>query len=437
METEDQLSRLTKKPCCFVKIITNNDSYHPLVAKPCLVYYNDGEKGYVLCAQHSESFSIPFQKIKEFVDSHDRVYVLDKKFHSYFFDHSVLVDMNFCFLDDGVEVPKYDCDPVAKKDYYHKFGDDDRINEIVPIAKHYESAECLYDTIMDRMGVERNPTSWPTAPPKKGFYDQLCEAYRYVESSGIGVENRYDEYFSIKVPKFFQRDSVVYSSYNLYNFTGRPTNAFNGMNFLAVPKTKEARSFIVPKRDRFVEFDFDGYHVRLIARLIGVELSKEPVHVQLGKLYFSKDELTEEEYEQSKVLTFKQLYGGVEEEYRRIEFFSKMQEYVDYVYEIYRIQGFYQLPTGLKVKSDRSITKLKLFNYVVQNYETYNNVSVINSIREFLSDKLSQLVLVTYDAFLFDFDAKDGKQTLLGLKEIMESDNMVVKYKHSKTYYFE
>lgn len=427
METESQLSRLPKKPSCFVKLIANNDHYHPVVSRPCLVYYNDGCKGYILCAQHSESFSVSFQKIREFVESHERVYVLDKKFHSYFFDHSVLIDLNYSFLEEGSEVPKYDCDPLAKKDYYHKFATDERINEIVPISKHYESAECLYDIVKDRMGLEKDFR----------FYDDLSEAYRYVESQGIGVTSYYNEYFSVKTPKFFEKDSVAYSSYNLYNFTARPTNSFNGINFLAIPKTKEARSFLVPKRDFFVEFDFDGYHIRLIANLIGVKLSKEPVHEQLGRMYFSKDTLTKEEYDQSKTITFKQLYGGVEEEYQRIEFFQKMEEYANTQYEIYKIQGYYQLPSGRVLKRDRQITKLKLFNYVIQNYETVNNVSVIKAIRDCLKGKSSQLVLVTYDAFLIDFDVKDGKQTLLNVKEIMESNDMIVKHKHSKTYCFE
>lgn len=427
VETEEQLSKLPKKPSCFVKLITNNDSYHPMVSRPCLVYYNDGDKGYVLCVKHSESFSIGFDKVKQFVESHETVYVLDKKFHSYFFDHSVLVDANFSLLDSGMEIPKYDCDAFTKKDLYVKFGEDERINEIVPISKHYESAECLYEIVKGRLEIV---TELP-------FYDDLCEAYRYVESQGLGAKRYYEEYFSIKNPSFFERDGVIYSNYNLYNFTVRPTNAFNGLNFLSIPKTKEARSYLLPKRDFFVEFDFDGYHPRIIANMIGHPLSKEPLHVQLGKQYFSKEELTKEEYEQSKILTFRQLYGGVEEEYRHIEFLSKIEQYVNEQYDAYRKQGHYQLPSGRILRRSREINKLKLFNYIVQNYETVNNVLVIKSIREYLEGKPSQLVLVAYDAFLLDFDVSDGQPTLIEVKRILERNNMVVKHKHSRTYHFE
>lgn len=427
VETEDQLSKLTKKQTCFVRLITNNDNYHPAISRPCLVYYNDGDKGYVICAQHSESFSIDFEKIKKFIESHEKVYVIDKKFHSYFIDHKALVDINFSVLDDNNDVHKYDCDCATKKDFYNKFGEDERVNEIVPISKHYESAECLYELVKDKFGYEKG----------SAFYDDLCEAYKYVESQGLGVAKYYEDYFSVKNSKFFEKDNVVYSSYNLYNFTGRPTNAFNGVNFLAIPKTKEARSLIVPKRDFFVEFDFDGYHVRLIANLLGIKLSKESVHVQLGKQYFSKNELTKEEYNQSKILTFRQLYGGVEEEYKHVEFFSKMEEYIDAQYNVYMAQGYYELPTGRIIRHNKSITRLKLFNYAIQNYETYNNVFAINAIREYLNDKHSQLVLVTYDAFLIDFDIRDSKSTLIGIKNILEKGGMLVKHKHSKSYHFE
>ncbi len=427
VETEDQLSKLPKRPTCFVKLITNNDSYHPKISTPCLLYYNSGDKGYIICVKHSESFSIDFAIVKEFVESHDTVYVLDKKFHSYFFNHEELVDLNFSLLDSGMEIPKYDCDPITKRDLYSKFSEDERINEVVPISKHYESAECLYDIVKGRLEIV-------TALP---FYDDLCEAYRYVESQGIAIKQYYEEYFSVKNPKFFEKESIIYSSYNLYNFTVRPTNSFNGLNFLSIPKTKEARSFLIPKRDFFVEFDFDGYHPRLIANLVGIDLSREPIHVQLGKQYFSKDELTKEEYEKSKVLTFKQLYGGVEEEYKHIEFFSKIETYANDQYEIYRKKGYYELPSGRIIRRNWEVNKLKLFNYIVQNYETVNNVSVIKDIRDLLKGKHSQLVLVTYDAFLLDFDVEDGKPTLIEIKKILERNNMVVKHKHSRNYHFE
>lgn len=426
IETEDQLKKLQVSEQCFVKVITNNDNYHPCISYPSVVYYNDGSKGYILCSKHSESFSIDFKSIRAFIQSHKKVYVLDKKFHSYFFDHSVLVDVNFTILEKTNKLFNLDCDALTKKSTYSAFSLEDNVNELVPISKHYESAECLYEAVREFIGLEENTA----------FYDDFCEAYRYVESQGIKFDSKYSRYFGIGTPHFFEKDNVTYSSYNLYNLTGRSTNAFNGFNFLSIPKTEEARSLMLPKNDFFVEFDFDGYHPRLISKLVDFEMSKESVHTQLGKQYFQKDSLTEEEYQESKRLTFKQLYGSIEDRFSNIEFFKSLSAYADKQYDRYKSDRSYVLPTGRVLVENSEITKMKLFNYVVQNYETLNNVRIINELRRYLSNKVSQLVLVTYDAFLVDFSVKDGQSTLAGVKSILETESMVVKHKHGKTYNF-
>ncbi|NDC22739.1 MAG: hypothetical protein EBZ49_01230 [Proteobacteria bacterium] len=426
VETESQLAKLRPTEECFIRIVTNNDYYHPSLATPSLVYYNDGSKGYVLCVKHSESFSIPFSLIKRFVESHGKVYVLDKKYHSYFFDHSVLIDVNFTILDRRNETIKFDCDALTKKDFYNRFGLEQDVNEIVPISKHYESAECLYDEVRQFFGLEDNLQ----------FYDDFCEAYRYVESQGIAFSQGYEKQFSIGAPVFFEKDSVVYSDYNLYNLTGRPTNSFNGLNFLSIPKVGEARSYVLPKNDFLVEFDFDGYHPRLIAELCGSTLSSEPVHEQLGKQYFNKESISEEEYQESKRLTFKQLYGSVEDRFKGVKFFDDLVNYSDKAFRKYRDNRCYVLPTGRTIIHDPEMMRSRLFNYTVQNYETHKNVSVIKELRKFLSNKLTQVVMVSYDAFLVDFSVKDGQTTLSGIKAILERDGMVVKHKYGRTYDF-
>ena len=37
------------------------------------------------------------------------------------------------------------------------------------------------------------------------------------------------------------------------------------------------------------EFDYDAYHLRLIADLIGYDFPDSSIHEHLGKLYFKKD----------------------------------------------------------------------------------------------------------------------------------------------------
>lgn len=424
VELEDQLNRLYPGEECFVHIITNNDNYHPKLCTPSLVYYNDGEKGYMLCVKHSESFSIEFSKIQKFINSHDKVYVTDKKLHSYFFDNNKLIDTNFIVINQTNKPLSLDCDTKTKKDFYYRFGTDININEIIPISKHYESAECLYNNVSNFFGLEGN----------LNFSNKLIEAYKYVEEQGIKVIKEYRNYFGIGASSFFEENEKIYSSYNMYNLTGRPTNSFNGLNFLAIPKTEEARSLIIPKNDFFVEFDFDGYHPRLISRLTGHVFSNEMVYEYLAKEYFQCDQVSPEQYSEAKSITFKQLYGNIEEKYLHIEFFSKIQKYIDTEYERYRRDKAYILPSGRLIKYDYLINKTKLFNYIIQNYETVENVNKILKIKEILSGLSTQLVLVTYDAFLIDFNVKDGQPTLAKIKAVLEEGGLKVKHKYSKNY---
>ena len=69
-------------------------------------------------------------------------------------------------------------------------------------------------------------------------------------------EKLFDKYFETPWKDRSLRNSRVYSSYNLYNITSRPTNAFNSINFLAFNKENGSRAAFIPKNDAFVEFDW-------------------------------------------------------------------------------------------------------------------------------------------------------------------------------------
>ena len=69
------------------------------------------------------------------------------------------------------------------------------------------------------------------------------------------------------------------------------TNSFNSVNYAAIPHSEKHRKAFKPQNDFFVEFDFDGYHLRLLCEQIGYPLTNESAHKQLAKLYFNKDEI--------------------------------------------------------------------------------------------------------------------------------------------------
>ena len=62
----------------------------------------------------------------------------------------------------------------------------------------------------------------------------------------------------------------------------------------------------------------------------------------------------------------------------------------------------------------------KLFNYMIQLMETENNIEILNRLQPKLEQYNSKLVLYNYDAFLFDFDTKDGLDFLNMVKQTIE-----------------
>jgi predicted O-methyltransferase YrrM len=96
------------------------------------------------------------------------------------------------------------------------------------------------------------------------------------------------------------------------------------------------------------------------------------------------------------------------------------------------------LPTSRVILKSKDINKRKLFNYYIQNLETYENIKKLKKIVDLIEtlDYKSRVVLITYDAILLDFSAEDGKDFLIKLKNILQEGGMVVKHKYGLDYNF-
>jgi hypothetical protein len=427
IEDKEQLSRLEMSDQAFIQVVTSNDNYHPKLARVSLIYYNNSSKGYIFVINHSEGFSLDLKLVEAFLQKHNKIYLLDKKMHSYFLDLSNSIDVQFICLDKNNEYSSFECNTPVHRDFYIKHPILPTINEIIPISKHYERCECLYQMVKDYFELEMDIE----------LQDKLVDAYKTVEEAGIKVDlSCLNKKYQLQHKEYSLLGDTIYSYYNLYNLTARPTNSFNSLNFLAIPKDKDFRECFVPKNDYLVEFDFDAYHLRLISGLIGFDPPKESMHNYLGRAYFNTTELTDDQYKESKTITFKQLYGGIEQQYQHIEFFKALNQFIEQEWKKYNAHQALILPTGRILKKLKGMNKLKLFNYIIQNLETKENIYKIIEINKLLSKKKTKLILITYDSFLFDFSQEDGKDILLQIKHILESNNMLVKHKYGLNYAF-
>jgi hypothetical protein len=427
IETEEQLSKLPKADRCFIDLISLSEDNHPKLTSPCVLYYNDFEKGYIIPFNHTEGFSIGLEAIQTMLSSCSKVYLLDVKWHSYFLDLPSMVDVYFTILDTDGSIKDFNCYTNIHNDFYHKFKYLEQVNTIIPISKHYERCECMFETIRPYIGKEGN-LAWQ---------NEFITAYKWVEEQGIKIDEKlFDKHFEPTWRPRSIRDGKIYTNYNLYNVTSRPTNAFNGINFLAFTKDNNSRSAFVPENDMFVEFDFDGYHLRLVASLLNLDLPlDQSIHEYLGKQYFAKDELTPEEYQESKKITFRQMYNGVEDRYKHIPLFASIANFVELMWTDYTKNGYVTLPNGRNIVQENANPQ-KLFNYFIQCLETVNNVKKLNTLKDYLADKKSKVLLVVYDSLLLDYSAEDQKGTLAQIKDILEADGYKVKAKKGYNYNF-
>lgn len=434
VEKEEQLERLQPDSTCFIQVIPYNDEYHPGLTRASLVYYRNSDKGYIFSINHSEGFSLSIQSVNRFLNGHSKVYLLDLKFHSYFLDLSNAVDIFFTQLDKDNETTELDCYTKLHTDFYRQYSQLKDVNKIIPITKHYERCECMYSKVKRYIDLEIDTE----------HQNEIVKAYKKVEEVGIGIDSKqFSEIYQPKDVNASVANGTIYTSYNLYNITARPTNAFNGINFLAIPKDEKHRTCFIPKNDYFVEFDFDAYHLRLIAKLIDYTFSdnKESIHTQLAKQYFNTSTITDDQYKESKVISFRQLYGGIESQYKHIDFFNHLNQFIDDQWNAYKRSGAIILPTGRIFRTIKGMNKLKLFNYIIQNMETKENVKKINEIHDLIEENkyISRLVLITYDSFLLDYSISDGKEALINIKNKLqgsEEDFMLVKHKYGKDYFF-
>jgi len=145
------------------------------------------------------------------------------------------------------------------------------------------------------------------------------------------------------------------------------------------------------------------------------------------------------DYKKAKELTFKQLYGGVFEKYKNLEFFKKVQAYTDDLWDTFNYGGFIECPIShykFKKENLEEMNPQKLFNYLLQGLETAKNVVILWRILKLLQKKKTKLVLYTYDSFLFDYH-KEDKEIMKEVLSVFSKYNLKIKMKHGRNYDFE
>jgi hypothetical protein len=293
------------------------------------------------------------------------------------------------------------------------------LNDCVPLLKWYE--------ILTKMEIVESDKKWYRQ------YSSAINLLGRLEGAGVKVvEENFIDSFSF--PSAYLRNGFVFTQYNPYTITGRPSNRHLNINYSALNKSDGSRSNFISRFDKgtLIQFDYESYHIRLIGKLVGYDFPLgETAHQHLAKWYGMDD------YNESKGQTFKYLYGGLDDVARQIPFFQKVDTYIKDLWKTFVISG--KLTTPLYKREIihsriESPNEQKVFNYLLQALETEVNYGKLREIMKWLDGRRSKLILYTYDAFLIDTHSQERNDILNSLTTILEKGNFPVRAYEGKNY---
>jgi len=379
-----------------------DDKLHPSESKLCLLYIrllNDNTDEYVLPFRHSDALNLNLKYIKK-TNTSKNIYTYDKKKLLHLVEWENVFDLQMMhYLRKNEPLLIEDVTTNSHNHFNTYYRNFDNVNSIIPILKHVEWCREVIDRIkVSALG--KQPSCYET------YNFDVLESLQYIEQHGL-----------------MTKEGLVYSEYNPYTTTGRPSNRFGGTNFAALNKTDGSREKYISRFDdgMLVEMDYDAYHLRLIGDVVDYKFPNGSVHKHMAKFYGC-------DYEESKKLSFQYLYGHIPIEVVQINpFFGKVHDYIEKTWKTYKDEAFITSDIyNKRIYRDNlsEMNKNKVFNYLIQLMETENNMKVLAELIPKIEDYESKLVLYSYDSFLFDFKISDGLGFIGMVKDILEQGGM-------------
>ena len=320
-----------------------------------------------------------------------------------------LKDIQTClFFENNKIYPMRDKLEVLTN-FYYRLGIKDDLGKSISIMKWGEVLRDIVDSF--NLGTTNN---W--------IDNTMIPTLSAIERLGIEVDrkNFLDRW---KDNEKSLKGNRTFTEYNPYTITSRPSNRHLGINYSALNKKDGSREIFIPKEGKkFVQFDYDAYHVRIIGKLIKYKLPDTSVHQWLADQYGCS-------YDESKGRTFKILYGGVSDEDRKIPFFDKVDKFIKKMQEEAVKNGYLTTPKGRRIPLGwiEQPTAQKFFNYILQATETEFNIEVLSKLVD--NDILPNLY--TYDSFLFELDNAEKVKEIVA---VLESFGFPVKMTKGNNY---
>jgi hypothetical protein len=383
---------------------------HSLGNRISFIYYRTISEDGIINFNHIDAKGLDKFDITKFID--DNTIVLDSRYIS-----NLGYDFEWLYFEEYGKPFLFN--EFAQSLYRGYRNDFKELNDCIPLMKWYELLKNLPNLTLKTEVNKR--------------YSSAIRTLGRLEGAGVKVDReKFIDSFNFS-EQYLKKNDIAYTQYNPYTITGRPSNRHMGVNYSALNKSDGSRECFISRHPTgtLLQFDYESYHIRLIAGLIGYRFPEGiTAHQHLANLYGVG-------YEEAKLLTFRYLYGGLDDEARKIDFFQKVDEYIKEVYQKFVITG--RLTTPLYKREIHfgrieGATEQKVFSYLLQALETEVNYMKIENLLNYLEGKMSKMILYTYDAFLIDTHPVERDEVLNGVKTIMEKGGFPVRSYEGKNY---
>jgi hypothetical protein len=389
-----------------------DNTKHPLRTNLSLILVRCVDGLYVLPIQHADALSLSLKDIQSILNTNGKKWVFQKKKILHSLNISVnLYDVDSEYFVRTGEVIDYETplNPLLST-LTHKGYRDDLIQSI-PLMKIVEVIEPQFLKYYSN-NSDSNTYRW---------YNQMSiPTLSEMEGYGIRVDRKKFIDRWIQASKHLSPQNIVYSEYNPFTVTGRPSNRHGGVNYAALNKSDGSRECFVSD-GIFLQMDYNAYHPRLIGKLIGFQMPDGNVHEWLAEQYGC-------DVNEGKGITFQLLYGGIDDTFRQIPYLNAVADYIDELWIETQKWGYLQTKyRRIPLSWIEGANPQKVFNYLLQALETEMNIDKMRKILDYIKGSGIGFSLYTYDSFLFDVPMDVDKNKIRDLKEIIEEGGFPIK----------
>jgi hypothetical protein len=437
--TLDEIKNVIGLKDIILDVVPLSDCHHPASVEPCLVMIKAVGVDRV-CVIHIDTYdsSVFYTKsiVSKFLNKlKNRIFCFSKRKVLHQLNVNKLYDLCLVmFMETGEIIEQDEYDTSSHLFFKNKYTTHIESNKIIPSNNHISRFVDMCEDMELHIKKKYEESYFELNGP-------IIETLQQIEANGLQVNmEEFKKHFPDK--KHLVVNNKVYTEYNIFTSTGRPSNRFGGINYSALNKENECRKSFVSRFGNdglLVMLDYSAYHPHIIGKLIKYNFPEGVnIYEYLARYYFKTEDPSEDQVKRSKTLTFQQLYGTISPEYAKIPYFMKILEYINHRWEFFNDFNYIETPIFKRPITSNHLKDAspnKLFNYILQASETEYSIKSLMDVTRYLSDKQTKPILYTYDSVLYDVYKPEGKEIIKTLTELMENQGFPTKCYYGTNYH--